>query len=301
MTVIERVSAASERAFVRLPDSLQPLARKWYYRLHPSLSWPKRKQYLEATEMYVDEFFDSREEFDAYRAEFFDGRITDICGQAHEEMNGVQFYDSHRNECAKLYALIRKHRPETLVETGVHSGVSTTSILLGLDANGTGTLHSLDPGGEIWTSDGETDIPETEASFYERGRPSCTEEDSHVLPEGKDAGWIVPADLEDRWELSTGRSRRALPSVLEDAGEVDVFVHDSEHSTTGMLFEFELAWEHLAPGGVLLSQHVDQNDAFETFTAERDCTHGIAAFEYDGRYATFDYDEPCQMGYVIKE
>jgi len=47
-----------------------------------------------------------------------------------------------------------------------------------------------------------------------------------------------------------------LPPLLDDLGRIDVFFHDSLHTREHMLFEFERAWAHLKPGGVLVSDDV---------------------------------------------
>jgi hypothetical protein len=107
----------------------------------------------------------------------------------------------------------------------------------------------------------------------------------------------VPDDLRDRWEFTAGRSQRRLVELLPSVGTVDLYWHDSEISTSCMLFEFELAWEWLAPDGILLSPHVDRNDAFDVFVGERDCEHGLFDFLYDVGYD--DYDEACSGGYVV--
>lgn len=285
-----------------MPDGAQPLFRKWYYVFHPGLSWQQWRRGEETTSEFVDQFFDDGDEYERYVTEFFQGRITDVCEHALDDVDGDRrVFDTHQDECAKLYALIRKRRPEVVVETGVYSGVSTTSILLALSRNRTGTLYSIDAGRQLLEEHDGSDHAERRAAFYERSRPSCAEAGSHVIPGGRRPGWIVPSDLEDRWELTIGRSRRVLPTLLADVGDVSLFYHDSEHSMARMLFEFELAWEWLESGGVLLSHHIEHNDAFETFVSERGCTHGRASFEYGSKYATVDYDESCSMGYAIKE
>ena len=47
---------------------------------------------------------------------------------------------------------------------------------------------------------------------------------------------------EERWSLTIGRSQDELPTLLERLGEIDLFVHDSEHSYECMDFEFRAAW-----------------------------------------------------------
>ena len=60
-----------------------------------------------------------------------------------------------------------------------------------------------------------------------------------------------------------------MPKLLNEVEDIDLFIHDSEHSTPCMLFEFELAWEHLADGGVLIADDIHWNDAFEEFVSTR--------------------------------
>lgn len=284
MTLLERAAAA-------VPEPAVPAARKLFYVLYPKVSWRKRRKVDATTDAFVDRFFESEREFLDLREEFFDGRIVDICIQGDRALpEDESVYDAHRDECAKLYALVRKREPDAVVETGVYHGVSTASILLALDVNDRGTLHSVDAAAVV-DGDGYYD------EYIQRQRPSCAESGTHDLPDDRDPGWIVPDDLRERWHLTLDRPHRALPDVLADAGPPDLFFHDSIHSTSGMLFEFELAWEHLAPGGVLASCHVGNNDALDTFAAEHDCEHGLFSFDYNGLEG---YDAPCSCGYAVK-
>jgi hypothetical protein len=73
--------------------------------------------------------------------------------------------------------------------------------------------------------------------------------------------------LRTRWTYVRGSSRRRLPGLLAELGEIDVFVHDSAHTHTNMAFEFETAWAVLRPGGVLVSHDVALNSAFAEFAA----------------------------------
>jgi hypothetical protein len=81
-------------------------------------------------------------------------------------------------------------------------------------------------------------------------------------------GCAVPDRLRDRWELILGPSEEHLPKLLQSVGTVDVFFHDSDHSRSVMLWEYRTAWPFVRPGGLLLSDDVDWNDAFDTFRAE---------------------------------
>lgn len=278
------------RAAGLVPEPMVPAARRWFYLLYPRVSWRKRRKVETATDEFVGRFFDDRSEYEAYREEFFDGRIVDICREGDAALGDeASVYDAHRDECAKLYALVRKRRPATVVETGVFHGVSTAAILLALAENGFGTLHSVDPSHAT-----EDDYY---AAYVERERPSCSEPGAHELGD-REPGWILPDDLRDRWQLTRGRPHSALPAVLRSVPPVDVFLQDSLHATSAMLYEFELAWEHLAAGGVIVSPHVGNNDALATFAREHDCESGLVSFDYNGLEG---YEAAGQCGYALKE
>jgi predicted O-methyltransferase YrrM len=156
-------------------------------------------------------------------------------------------------EGLRLYAVLRKLRPHVAVETGVCNGVSTAFLLLALDANGEGGLHSVD-------------LPEIAGEDYEPGT-FWDGKGGAVVPPGRGPGWMVPASLRDRWQLTVGRSQVKLPPLLARLGAIDFFMHDSEHSEACMRFEFDAAWAALRDGGVLAADDVTVNDAFATFAA----------------------------------
>jgi len=58
-------------------------------------------------------------------------------------------------------------------------------------------------------------------------------------------------------------------STNKNVGEIDIFLHDSDHSYQNMLWEFQTAWKYLKAGGLLLSHNIDANDAFSDFC--QDC------------------------------
>lgn len=156
-------------------------------------------------------------------------------------------------EGLRLYAVLRKLRPRVAVETGVCNGVSTAFLLLALDANGTGELHSLD-------------LPEIAGEDYEPGT-FWNGKGGAVVPAGKEPGWMVPGHLRGRWRLTLGRSQDELPGLLGRLRTLDFFLHDSEHSDACMRFEFETAWAALREGGVLAADDVVANTAFADFAA----------------------------------
>lgn len=153
-----------------------------------------------------------------------------------------------------LYILLRDLEPERVVETGVCNGASTAVILQALEDNGTGHLASIDLPDFV---DDRSDDHE----FWE-GKGGA------AIPEGREPGWVVPEELTDRWTLTLGKSQDELEPVLEELGSIDVFLHDSEHSYECMRFEYEAAYPRLREGGLLISDDVTWNSAFEELADE---------------------------------
>jgi len=177
---------------------------------------------------------------------------------------------------AVLYALVRALRPERVIETGTANGVSTAFLLAGLERNGSGRLLSIDlpfadAGGTIAPI-----VPGTEID----------PDDATPVAAGREPGWIVPQELRGRWELRLGDALELLPRALADDGELGLFLHDSLHSRSHMLFEFEAAWPRLRSGGVLAADDIFQrkHDALPAFARSVACP-----------WLSF-----CGMGFVVK-
>ncbi|MFC6976836.1 class I SAM-dependent methyltransferase [Halomicroarcula sp. GCM10025709] len=287
------------RIYDRMPEEMQSSAQRWFYVLHPRRSWAQRIRPETAHDAFVDRFFDDEAEFERYQREFFESSLPEhITGEIDAIDDEYDVYDAHRDECLKYYALVRKFQPGTIVETGVYSGVSTTTILAALAENGHGHLRSIDCSAGLRA--GETD-PEHRARQrqFSRDRPSCAEPTSHILPPGKEPGWLIPDHLRDRWTLTQGSSRTELPAVVADTASIDLFFHDSAHTLSRMLFEFECVWDVLEPGGLIVSNHADWNDAVDTFAEEHRCEHGDLSFHYLG-YRETEEPIPCRTAYIRK-
>jgi len=141
------------------------------------------------------------------------------------------------------YALCRAMRPNLVLETGIGYGVTSAFILQAL---------ALNDRGELWSID----------------LPSLGAEDQ--------AGIFVPPELRGRWRRFRGRTRRMLPRVLKKADAIDLFLHDSLHTARNMNFEYAAAWPKLRSGGILLSDDVHRNSAFQDFVASRSEFHTVA-------------------------
>jgi hypothetical protein len=133
---------------------------------------------------------------------------------------------------------LARHLPATVVvETGVGHGVTSRGVLEALALNGNGHLWSIDLS------------PLT------------------ISARNQEIGVAVPESLAASWTYVSGSSRRRLPELLDQLGEIDLFIHDSRHTTRNVAFECERAFGALRPGGFLLVDDLDGNRGFMRFTA----------------------------------
>jgi hypothetical protein len=146
----------------------------------------------------------------------------------------VPTWDADAALARAIWCEVRHLRPANIVETGVARGVTSRLILEALERNGTGHLWSIDlpPLKDPWRSQ---------------------------------VGVAVPSSLRKRWTYLEGSSRRLLPPLLQRLNTVEAFIHDSLHTEANLKFELHTAWRALAPGGLLLSDDVGENRAFEGF------------------------------------
>lgn len=133
------------------------------------------------------------------------------------------------------YAACRALKPQAVLETGVASGVTSAFILQALAINGGGA--------HLWS----IDLP-----------PLSDGAERYV-------GAAVPESFKSHWRLKIGSSRRLLPDLLSELAKIDLFIHDSLHTYRNMLWEFQAVWPFLAPGGLLVADDVNFNQAFADF------------------------------------
>lgn len=215
------------------------------------------------------------EELTPYVNELEAGELRHSLARAEEEFtrsvsgttdrgNAYGFAGLGWDEAARLYALIRLRRPEVVVETGVCNGVSSAVMLEALKRNGDGRLYSID-----LPEHSETSYPE--GTFWE-GKMGA------AVPKGREPGWVVPDALRERWELTLGRTQDELEPLLARLGEIDFFLHDSEHSYECMSFELRAARARLRPGGILASDDTNWNRAFQEIAEEQGLdSHSLGA------------------------
>jgi hypothetical protein len=134
-----------------------------------------------------------------------------------------------------IWCLVRHLKPNNVVETGVAHGVTSRFVLEALERNGHGHLWSID-------------------------RPP-------IEPEWQqEIGIAIDNNtLRKRWSYILGSSRRRLPALLSNLGQIDLFIHDSLHSERNVRFELDEAWAVLRTNGAVVVDDIDVNRGFYSF------------------------------------
>ena len=146
-----------------------------------------------------------------------------------------------------IWRLIRRLNAAKVVETGVAHGVTSRIILEAL--KGRGHLWSIDLP-PVWAPDVHDEI-----------------------------GAAVVERSPERWSLIVGSSRRRLPALLSRIAPIDLFVHDSHHTRSNMLFEMNKAWPALRAGGAMVVDDIDLNASFAEFTRSVPCESYVCEAE----------------------
>ncbi|MCI4351843.1 MAG: class I SAM-dependent methyltransferase [Thermoplasmata archaeon] len=129
-----------------------------------------------------------------------------------------------------VYAVVRRLKPEKVLETGVANGHSSFFILRALESNGRGRLFSVD----IDSAAGSLLSPRERANWR-----------LLILPK-------------------SGR-KAALREFVQGMRPADMFLHDSNHTYHWQMFEFELARQHLRSGGYIMTDDAELSFAFIDF------------------------------------
>jgi len=167
--------------------------------------------------------------------------------------------DGDRGLARAVWCLTRHLGAGAVVETGVARGITSRVILEALERKGSGRLYSID-------------LPALDTTFH------------------TEIGAAVPDDRRERWTYLSGTSRRRLPTLLADLGQIDLFVHDSSHTARNTGFELQHAWNALRTGAVV-ADDIERNEAFGAFTRSHP---GVLCF-----VANAD-DSGAQFGIALK-
>jgi hypothetical protein len=135
-----------------------------------------------------------------------------------------------------LYHLAEYSQATRVIETGVAYGWSSLALLL--------SLHQR-PGAVLISTD--------------RPYPGTSSE-QHV-------GCVVPRSLREHWQLLPYADRESLPIAMRRLPVIDLCHYDSDKSRAGRQWAYPKLWAALRPGGVFVSDDIDDDLAFCDFNA----------------------------------
>jgi len=151
-----------------------------------------------------------------------------------------------------LYGAVSLSKASSVVETGVAYGWSSLAILSAMQGQGSGRLVSVD-------------MP-----YPKMGNESYV-------------GMVVPDALRASWVLLRMPDRPGIKKAIAAFGSLIDFCHyDSDKSWWGRQYAYPLLWKALTPGGVFISDDIQDNMAFAEFVKKHHLTFAVT--EYQGKY-----------------
>lgn len=153
-----------------------------------------------------------------------------------------------------IYSLIRNKKPKIIVETGVLHGLTSAWILKALKDNGGGKLISID-------------LPRRDWVEYFGSKPFGPGGDVEFEIKEQKVGWAIPEDLLKFWKLYLGPSSYFLKEVISKNQDIDLFIHDSDHSYEVMKFECDLVQNKLNNIDMIIDDYYC-NDYYKDFSKD---------------------------------
>ncbi len=183
--------------------------------------------------------------------------VREVAGEddwraAHERVAACPTPMGGEGHLDLLYACAEGIGAQRVLETGVAYGWSSYALLLSL---------AMRPGSRLVS----TDMPYVQQNS-----------DQWV-------GCAIPRGLRAHWTLLRFADRRGVPMALRQLGTLDLCHYDSDKSYAGRLWGYRLLWEALRPGGLLISDDVQDNEGFRHFLEQLgDVRWGVT--EAHGKY-----------------
>lgn len=131
-----------------------------------------------------------------------------------------------------LYYIVRRLKPNVVIESGVSAGISTRSILEALEKNKKGDLYSSD---------------------------------LQLYLDKKDIGILVTKELRHRWKLFDKGDEINLPIILKQINEIDIVYYDSGKSYSGKKIFFDKILSNFTPN-IIIVDDIDRDYWFRDFT-----------------------------------
>ena len=152
-----------------------------------------------------------------------------------------------------LYYLIRKLKPNVVVETGVALGFSSKAILEAINVNELGKLYS-------------SDFPYIALHNSKRY-----------------IGYLVDDNLKSNWQLFIKGDAKNLTSICNLISTIDLFHYDSDKSYLGRYFTLKKIKNKLHMNSVIVMDDIQDNLFFKSFVEKHTCKYHV--FEFEGKYS----------------
>lgn len=152
-----------------------------------------------------------------------------------------------------IYFLVRHLKPETVVETGVAAGFSSSAALSAMKKNQSGKLLS-------------SDFP-----YFRLPNPE------------RYIGVVVADDLKKRWELFVEGDDANLPKIMEVVSSIDLLHYDSDKSYSGRETAIETLRSRFTDNTVLIMDDIQDNSFFYDYVKQ--CSDKPwYVFKFEGKY-----------------
>lgn len=186
------------------------------------------------------------------RKEFNIEYLTELYSQRlpKNEFEFPTYFNSGKETLQILHGICTRSTPQLVVETGVANGFSTIQL-----------LESMPKGATLISFDVEYKSQMNVLNLVEFDNNSQQKFSQDILQK-----WVY-VNLDGK----TIRSRRKdITNCIEKSvGKIDLWYHDSDHSYTWQIWEYEMAWNALRIGGFLISDDIDSSMAFYDFVEKK--------------------------------
>ena len=133
-----------------------------------------------------------------------------------------------------LFNVARINKYRTFLDCGVAAGWSSLSILEGIKKKKFNKLIS-------------NDMPYMFRNNHDK------------------IGFLIPNELKKKWKLFKMPDRLILKTIFETYGKFDVCHYDSDKTYYGRLWSYKLIFKNLRNKGLLISDDINDNEAFIDF------------------------------------
>lgn len=159
--------------------------------------------------------------------------------EAHERASQSAVEMGGPGDLSLIYAAIVLSGAKTIIETGVAYGWSSLAILAAMHDRDAARLFSVD-------------MP-----YPKRNNEAFV-------------GIVVPQNLRRNWTIIREPDRRGVEKAIARAGGmIDLCHYDSDKSYWGRQYAYPLLWDALRPGGIFISDDIQDNFAFKEFVEQK--------------------------------